>query len=92
MTHELLLNADMPVVATSLAAAVGSVGAKSTGRTLARPAEVNLLPGENPVDEESRNARTDSTESTLRSPANSVWMQLVPGKKYETRPAPFGGY
>jgi hypothetical protein len=75
-----------------MAATVESIDSRTTGRNVARPAEVNLLPVENLVEEESRNARTDSTESTLRPPANMVWTQLVPGKKYQVRPAPSGGY
>jgi hypothetical protein len=71
----------MPVVVTSLAEAIG-----------ARPDEVNLSLVQDLVDEDSRDARADSMENTLRPPANMVWTRLVPGKKYETRPAPFGGH
>jgi hypothetical protein len=82
----------MPVVANSLAAAVGSIDSSSTGRDSAPPAEVNAVLVQNLVDEDSKNARADSMEDTLRPPANMVWTQLVPGKKYETRPAPLGGH
>jgi hypothetical protein len=82
----------MLAVVTSSTAAVGSVDSRSTGRNIARPAEVNLLPVQDLVDEDSGNAWADSTENALRPPANMVWTQLVPGKKYETRPAPLGGH
>jgi len=79
-----------PVVITSSVASVGSADSISTGRNIARPAEVKLLPAQDIVDEDSRNAWADSSENTLCRPANMVWTQLVPGKKYETRPAPLG--
>jgi hypothetical protein len=82
----------MPVDATSLAAAAGSVDSRSTGTNIARRRVLNILLEEELVDENSTDARADSTESTLHPPANMERTQLVPGKKYETRPAPLGGY
>ncbi len=82
----------MPVVVTSLAAAAGSVDSRSTGTNIAPRRVLNLLLAEELADEDSTDVLADSTENTLRPPANMVWTQLVPGKKYETRHAPLGGH
>jgi hypothetical protein len=81
-----------PVVASTLTVAGGSVDSRSAGRNIARPAEDNFLLARDLVDEDSTNTLADSTEYALRPPANMVWTQLVPGKKYQVRPAPSGGY
>jgi hypothetical protein len=83
----------MLAVLTSSTVDIGSVDStRSTGRNIARPAEANLLPVQELVDEDSRNAHANSTGNTLRQPANMVWTRLVHGKKYEPRPAPLGGH
>jgi hypothetical protein len=56
------------------------------------PAEVSTVLIQNLVDDNSTARQTDSEARTLRPPANMVWTQLVPGKKYQVRQAPSGGY
>jgi hypothetical protein len=80
------------LVVTPLAAAVGPVDSRSTGRDIARPAEVNALLVQNLVDDYSAEILADSPAQILCPPTNILRAQLVPGKKYQTRPAPSGGY
>ena len=76
----------------ALAAPVEAQRLEVTQERIARPAKVNAVPTQNLVDDNSTVPQADSAAQTLRPPANMVWTQLATGKKYETRPAPFGGH
>jgi hypothetical protein len=81
-----------PSAVPALAAPVGAQGLEVTREHITGPAEVSTVLIQNLVDDNSTARQTDSAARTLRPPANMVWTQLVPGKKYQTRPAPSGGH